>query len=255
MPRARKGAAGRAQGEVIAFLAEGAVPAGNWISSAVPFLGRADIAAVVAPTMTPAGGSVRERATAAVSESRLGGGSRSICFRPGNLRFVDDFPASTVVVKRKDFLAAAEAGLAADRLCEELDRRGKSVVYTPETMVVARRPGGIAEHLRGVARSAAGAAGVVRRRGLSALHGSTVASVLLVPGLAAAGWLAAQEGGERTAGIVLLGAYGLAILGSAAVAAFRFRSPAVGVLAAAILPPTQLTYAFAFLSGLVRRFP
>ena len=251
-PRGRVEAARAARGDVLAFLAEGAVPAGNWVSSGVQFLGRPDIAAVVAPTMTPAGGSVRERATAAVSESRLAGGSRSICFRPGNLRFVRSFPAASVIVRRQEFLDACGAGGAAERLCEELDRRGKNVVYTPETMVVEHRPGSIGTHLRDAARSGAEDGGAVRRRGLHALQASMIASLLLVPGLAAAGWLAAEEGSPRDVGIALLAAYAAAVLGSGVVAALRFRSLAVGALALSILPPTQLAYAGGFLAGLAR---
>jgi hypothetical protein len=252
-PAGRLEAARRAGGDVLAFLGDGAIPAGNWLSAAVPFLRAAGTAAVVVPTVAPAGGSVRERAAAAVWESRLGGGSGSIRFTPGNLRLVRDFPAATVVVKRDDFLAAATPGLAAERLCEELAARGRQVVYTPETVVVARRSTLFREHLREVGRYARGRAGSVRRRGVAALRLSTLVPLVLVPLVALAIAGVALGGDLRVAGIAVLAAYAAAVLGSATIGAMRFRSPAVGALAALALPLVHVTYAAEFARGLLSR--
>lgn len=242
----------RATGEVLAFLGDGAVPAGNWVSAAVQFLRRPETAAVVVPTVAPAGGSVRERAAAALWESRLGGGSGSFRFTPGNLRLVRDFPAATVVVKRVDFLAAASPELPPEQLCEDLAARGREVVYTPETVVVARRSTLFRDHLEEVARYARSRAGTIRRRGLVALRPSTLVPLALVPlaGLAIAGVVVG--GGGRVAGLAVLAAYGAGIGVSSAIAAMRFRSLAVAALVALMLPLVHVTYAAAFLRGLVR---
>ena len=74
-PEARLDALGHVDGEIVAFLETGATAARNWLASTVPLLANPEIAAVVTPTMTPAKGSTRQRAAAAVSESLLGGGS------------------------------------------------------------------------------------------------------------------------------------------------------------------------------------
>ena len=76
-------AAAQATGELVAFAGAGAVLAGNWLSAAVPFLARPEIAAVVTPCVAPSSGSDRARGAAAVQESRLGGGSLYYRFTPG----------------------------------------------------------------------------------------------------------------------------------------------------------------------------
>ena len=125
-----------AEGEVVAFLEDGATPSRNWLESTVPFLANPEIAAVVTASMTPARGSVRERAAAALRESFLGGGSLYFRFTPGNLRFLSHFPAENVVVRKADLLAL-DADLAhPNRLCAALTERGRKVLYTPETVVV-----------------------------------------------------------------------------------------------------------------------
>ena len=96
-PRHDSTAARDAEGEVVAFLEDG-TPVANWLESTVPFLANPEIAAVVTASMTPARGSVRERAAAALRESFLGGGSLYFRFTPGNLRFLRHFPAENVVV-------------------------------------------------------------------------------------------------------------------------------------------------------------
>ena len=83
-PRARP-RRGAPPADLVAVLAPGAPPAGNWVSAAVPYLARPDVAAVVAPSVTPPDASLRERAAAAVLESRLGGGSRRSAYFPGNV--------------------------------------------------------------------------------------------------------------------------------------------------------------------------
>ena len=92
------GSLSRASSPVLAVLAPGALPAGNWVSAAVPFLSRDQVAAVVSPVMAPGHGPALVLAAAAVLESRFGGGSRRIRSFPGNVRVVRDYPAESVVI-------------------------------------------------------------------------------------------------------------------------------------------------------------
>lgn len=246
------GSPAAARGDVLALLDDGAVPAGNWLSSAVPFLDNPEVAAVVTPTMAPAGGPVLARAAAAIWESRLGGGSLYFRFTPGNLRFVGDFPARSLVVRRADYAAAGGPEVAPEQLCERLVERGRRVLYTPETVVVAPRPPLVRPHFREVISYARGRAASVRRRGLRGLRPSTIAQLALLPVLAGAVALVAAGGAGRVAGIAVLAAYAAAVVLSAAIAALRFRSAAVGLATAAFLPPTHAAYALAFVRGFVR---
>src|SRR5205807_7667760 len=210
-----------ARGEVVAVLAPGARPAGNFVAAAVPYLVRGDVAAVVAPAVVPRDASIRERAAAAVLESRLGGGSRRARYLPGNGRVTDDYPADSFVVRRDDFLGAIRAG-AADELVGWLAERGRPTVYTPDTMVSAAPPPLFGPHLRATFRhaSARGAA-AWRTRGTSLSSATTLS---LVPaGCALLGAVLATAGpsDSRHSGMLLLGAYGAVVAGSAGLAAAR----------------------------------
>src|SRR5919197_89868 len=92
-----------ATGELVAILGEGARPAGNWATAAVPFFADRDVAAVVVPTVSPLAGSLGRRPAAAVLESRLGAGSRRSSYLPGNVRQVADHSAESIMLRRAGY--------------------------------------------------------------------------------------------------------------------------------------------------------
>jgi glycosyltransferase involved in cell wall biosynthesis len=242
-----------ASSEVLAVFAAGARPAGNFVTAAVPFLARDDVAVVVAPSVAPSTATTRERAAAAVLESRLGGGSRRSRFFPGNIRLTDDFAADGFVVRRDDFVAATRAG-AAGELVGWLAERGRKTVYTPDTMVSAAPRPLFASHLSATfAHAAARGAAARRSRGASVSSATTLS---LVPAAGAlAGLLVVAFGPRplRGPGAALVGAYGAAVVGSAGLAAARFRSVRVGALAVPGLLATQSVYVAGFVRGLAAR--
>jgi len=251
-PAARHSAAERAQGEVLAFLGQDSVAAGNWLDSTVPFLARPDVAAVVVPTMTPTEGTARERAAGAVWESRLGGGSLHFRFTPGNLRFVEMFPADTVVVRRDDYLALEADEGSAHRLVGALASRGKRVVYTPDTVVIRREPPLFRAHLAKAAEFGAGRGQEVRFGGRRALRPLTLAPLAILTFAVASVPLALSGPSQRR---LLAGGwalYGGAVSFGAAAAALRFRSARVGVLTAAGSVTTHVAYGASFLAGFAR---
>jgi hypothetical protein len=245
--------ADRARGDVLAFVVPGARPAGNWISSAVPYLAHPDVAAVVTPEVAPEGGSLRERAATAVSESRIGTGSRSFRFTPGNLRFVRDFPTSHVIVRRDDYLRAGPVPLP--RLCARLTELGRRIVYTPDSAVVTRQPPLFRPYLEQVAQYAESRGIALRRDGVAALRPSTVLPIAIV-GFVALGSPALLVGGVwRLAWLAGVAAYGLILSLFAFAAGLRFRSVQVGLLAGVGSAATHAVYALALLRGLGRRRP
>ena len=251
-PEARRSAAQAAEGELIAFVESGATPARNWLESMIPFFANHDVAAVVTASVTPARGSARERGAAAVAESRLGGGSHHFRFTPGNLRFVRQFPAGNIVARREDLLALDEQLLHPARLCAALDDRGRRVLYTPETVVVAHRPPLFGPHLK-LVRAAGSARGeAIRELGL---RGATAPSVPPVALLAfvVLGWLLVLAGGPwLVAWGLLWTTYALAVIGTGALAALRFQSFSVGGLAVIGIVAVHLIYAAALVQRLVR---
>jgi glycosyltransferase involved in cell wall biosynthesis len=243
-----------AGGELLAVLSAGTRPAGNWVAAAVPFFRDLAVAAVVAPTVAPLQATARERAAAAVLESRLGGGSRRSRHFPGNVRGVSDYPADNVIVRRADYAAALDAGVDGEWLVAWLAQRSRQSVYTPDTSVSAVPEPVFGPHLRATIRHARARGGAARASGGGSLSVATSLSLLpaacAVVGVALA---AAGNGATRAVGFGLLAGYGVLILTSALLAAVRFRSLTVGALAAPALIATHAAYVGGFSQGLLRR--
>jgi glycosyltransferase involved in cell wall biosynthesis len=239
------------RGEIVAVVAPGVRPAWNWVSAAVPYLLREGTAAVVFPTIAPESASVREKAAAAVLESRLGGGSRRFRYLPGNVRSTSDYPAGSCVIRRTDYLAARAAGIDGERLVSWLAERGRRVVYTPDASVAERPRPLLWPHLRGTLDHARARGAVARGSRGRSLSRATLLALLPVgsAGLGVA-LLAFGSSRGRDAGIALLAVYGAAVTGSATLGALRFHSLQVGLLAAPALVATQAAYIVGFLRGL-----
>jgi hypothetical protein len=244
-------AAEHARGDVLAVLADGTRPAGNWVGAAVPFLSRDDIAAVVVPTLAPPDASVRERAAAAVLESRLGGGSRRPQYLPGNVRITDDYPTDSLVIKKADFVEAEGANVKDAELVGWLAEHGRRTVYTPDTMVSATPPPLFRPHLGATMRHATARGAAARRtRGASMSSATTLSLVPVGCALVGAALTAVGSREARQLGVGLVAGYGAVVVGSAGFAAARFRSLPVGALAAPALVATQAVYVAGFLRGL-----
>jgi glycosyltransferase involved in cell wall biosynthesis len=238
------------RGELLAVLAPGSRPSGNWVSAAAPYFADADVAAVVVPTVAANEGSLSRRVAAAALESRLASGSRRSAYFPGNVRRVTDHPSGDIIIRRADYEAAKREGAPDDQLVAWLARNGKTTVYTPDASVSAPPAPLVGPHL-------AATVAYAQARGEAARHtrgGSlSVATALsLAPLLAAvAGVVLVGLGGSaRDAGYVLLLAYAAALAASGVHAAARFRSVRVGVLEPPAVIATQVAYLAGFVRGL-----
>ncbi|MEX2049114.1 MAG: glycosyltransferase [Gemmatimonadota bacterium] len=242
-----------ARGELLAVLGQNARPAGNWVSAAAPYFRSAEVAVVVSAAVAPSCSSLRERAAAAVLESRLGGGSRRPASFPGNVRVTEDHPAESFVVRRADYLAALDADVEHAELVSWLSERGRRTIYTPDTMVLAAPAPLFRSHLRGTFRHAAARGAAARRTKGGSLSSATMLSLLPAGGgVAGAVFLAGGSPEARQLGVGLIAACGAIVGGSALLAALRFRSVRVGLLAAPGLLLTQAYYVAGFLRGLAR---
>jgi glycosyltransferase involved in cell wall biosynthesis len=247
----RERAARGARGELLALLLPGARPAGNWVTAAVPFFTDHDVAAVVAPSVSPRETGLREQVASAVLESRLGGGSRRSRFLPGNVRTVADYPADAIVVRRGDYIDALDARVPDGDLVAWLAERGQTTIYTPDTSISAAPPPVLGPHLRATisqARSRGSAARATRGSSLSAATAFSVGP--LVAALAAI-VLIALGGTARTVGLVVLAVYVVGLVVTSGLAALRFRSFAVAVLMPVAIVLTQCAYVAGFARGLV----
>jgi hypothetical protein len=242
-----------ARGTLLAVLAPGALPGGNWIAAAVPYFADPAVAAVVVPTVAPPGIAGRELLAAAVLESRLGGGSRRPRYLPGNVRTVADYPAWTVVLRRDEYLASLEASVDGETLVAWLASRGRVTVYTPDASVSERPPPLVRPHLQGTFRHARARGAAARRTRGNSLSRATALS-FAPPIFALLALLLVAVGGPwRSAGLVVLLAYALALVVSGVFTGLRFRSLFVGLLEPLAVLATQAVYVSGFLAGLTRR--
>jgi glycosyltransferase involved in cell wall biosynthesis len=246
--------AATARGELVAVLDSGTRPAGNWVAAAAPFFRDPAVAAVVVPTVAPLRATARERAAAAVLESRLGGGSRRSRHFPGNVRVVADFPADNVIVRKSDYDAAQVAGVDGEHLVSWLSQRSRQSVYTPDTSVSVVPEPVFGPHLRATVRHARARGSAARGSAGRSLSLATALS-LLPAACAVIGIVLVAAGGgvTRGAGVALLATYGVVVLTSALLAGVRFRSLTVGALAAPALVATHAAYVGGFVRGLLRR--
>ncbi len=241
---------GDAQGEVVAIVEEGGMPAANWLSATIPFLARDNVAAVVTPSLAPLTGSIRERAAAAVRESRLGGGSRYLRYIPGKIGFVREFPGTSVVVRRDALLELGDCHR--DEICERLDANGSRVIYTPESFVVAPVRPLWRPHLDTVRLGGAARAAAVQRNGLRSLHLTTVAPLALALWIVPGAVLVVAGPVWRDLWLTGIGAYLAAVALTSAIAVTRFRSLSVGAVAAGGLVATHAAYLNGLVGGFMR---
>jgi glycosyltransferase involved in cell wall biosynthesis len=243
-----------ANGDLLAVVSPGTRPAGNWVAAAVPFFRDPAVAAVVVPTVAPLNATARERAAAAVLESRLGGGSRRSRHFPGNVRRVSDYPADNVIVRPADYAAARAADVEGEQLVAWLAQRSRETVYTPDTSVSVVPEPVFGPHLRGTLRHARARGSAARASGGNSLSAATALSLLPAACAGIGAVLAgAGSGVTRDVGVGLLAGYGALVASSGVLAAVRFRSPGVGALSAPALVATHAAYVGGFVQGLLRR--
>jgi glycosyltransferase involved in cell wall biosynthesis len=243
-------AARDAAGEIVALLGPGTRPAGNWVTAAVPYFADPEVAAVLAPTVAPLHGPLRARVAAAVLESRLGSGSRRLGYFPGNVRFVADLPAESVVARRADLAEAEAAGVTDEQLVAWLAARGRRTVYTPDTSLTVEPAPLVRPHLADTYRHARARGAAARRSRGGSLSSRTALS--LAPAGAAVAGGALLVAGVNTVGAALVLAYAGALVLSGAHAALRFRSLAVGALEPPAVVASQASYLAGFVRGLAK---
>lgn len=242
-----------ARGDLLAVLAAGARPSGNWLDVALPFFADTDVSAVVTPTVAPLRAPLRELVAAAVVESHLGGGSRRSSAFPGNIRTVSDYAAESFVVRREDYLSALDAAVEPDELVAWLTARGRGVVYVPDASVTARQPPLVAPHLAAASRHGRARGRAARRTRGRSISATTAAALAPAAGALLGAVFVGVGGALRTPGLVLVLVYAAGLVASGIRAGVRFRSVRVALLEPLAILPTQAAYLAGFLRGVSRR--
>jgi cellulose synthase/poly-beta-1,6-N-acetylglucosamine synthase-like glycosyltransferase len=149
-------AIGLATGEICAFIDDDAYPRPDWLRSAVPFFNQPEVAAVGGPGVTPPEDGLLAQASGAVYSSPMGSGQTLYRFIQRKPREVDDFPAfnlmvRTDVLRRIGGFASTFYGGEDTKLCLEIIKLGRKILYRPEVIVFHHRRPLFFDHLKQIA--------------------------------------------------------------------------------------------------------
>lgn len=151
----------KARGEYLAFLDDDSYPTGNWLKNALEVFKESDnITAVCGPTLTPPADSIYQKASGWVLASWLGSGVAGVYRnRVSPRREVDDFPSVNLIVRKSDFNKVGGFDInhwpgEDTKLCLDLVRLGKKIVYDPKVLVYHHRRAVFLPHLKQISRYA-----------------------------------------------------------------------------------------------------
>lgn len=244
-----------ARGEIVAFIDDDAYPEPDWLANAVRHFADSDVAAVGGPGVTPPGDNFRRRISGWVYESPMVSGGFTYRYRPGRLRDVDDYPTSSLLIRKSDFTEAGgfdtgywpgEDTILCMKLVHDL---GKRIVYDPEVLVYHHRREIFGPHLRQIRSYALHRGFFAKRFPRTSLKPSYFAPSLFTV-FALAGWTSVFGPGWLFAGwrAVMVLYLLLALATSAHVARPR---GIPGVMAGTFL--THIVYGVWFIRGLLAR--
>jgi len=133
-------------GEIMAVIDDDAYPAhSEWLSRAVRHFDDPGVAAVGGPGVTPPDDNLSCRISGWIYDSPFVSGGYTYRYRPGRMQDVDDYPTSSLLIRKSDFIQAGgfdtnywpgEDTILCLKLTHEL---GKRIVYDPEVMVYHHR--------------------------------------------------------------------------------------------------------------------
>jgi GT2 family glycosyltransferase len=155
-PALKRDMAARAsRGEILVFLDDDSYPAADLLDVARHHFDASDVAALGGPALTPPEDGFWQRVSGAVFLSRLSGGAPERYVPKGPVRTVRDWPSVNFMVRKSDFLAIGGFDTAFwpgedTKLCLELTRAGRRILYVPELIVWHHRRGSLATHLKQV---------------------------------------------------------------------------------------------------------
>src|SRR5437867_1169520 len=133
-----------ADGDYFAFVDDDASPRSDWLARSLQLFNDKKIGAVAGPGVSPVRAGWRERVGGAFYESVLGSGPFRYRFRPGRQRYVDDYPAYNLIVRR-DAAEQVEGwrtrfyGGEDTVICLALVDAGWRILYDPSVIVYHQR--------------------------------------------------------------------------------------------------------------------
>ena len=134
-------------GDITAIIDDDAYPVNrDWLTKAVRHFEDDTVAAVGGPGITPPGDNLKQKISGWIYESPMVSGGYTYRYRPGRKRDVDDYPTSSLIIRKSDFLEAGgfdtgywpgEDTILCMKLTHEL---GKRIVYDPDGYGIPSSP-------------------------------------------------------------------------------------------------------------------
>ncbi len=144
-----------AQGEILVFLDDDALPTEDWLKRAAEiFEEKTDVVAVGGPGLLPPDAGFIEQAIDAVLTSWFTSGSYAYRFTRMSPRFVDDFPSMNLMMKKEIFFKLGGfatqhwPGEDSKLLNKLINQEYKQVLYDPDVAVYHHRRADIRGHLK-----------------------------------------------------------------------------------------------------------
>ncbi len=148
-------AAESAKGFVLVFLDDDSYPKADLLTVARPYFDDPDVSALGGPAITPPEDSFWQKVSGAVFLSHFSGGSPERYVPLGSVRETKDWPSVNLMVRRSDFLGVGGFNSAYwpgedTKLCLQIVKTGKKILYVPQLMVWHHRRAGFFQHLKQV---------------------------------------------------------------------------------------------------------
>lgn len=134
----------KARGEICAFIDDDAYPDREWLKNAIVHFSHPKIAAVGGPGITPQEDGYWEKLTGLVYGSYFCGGAARYRFVPGEMQFIDDFPAYNLLVRKSVLKQIGGYGSyfygGEDTfLCLKIVEHGYKILYDPSVVIFHHR--------------------------------------------------------------------------------------------------------------------
>ena len=150
----RNKGAREARGEILAFIDDDAYPLDRkWLSRSAEYLIKPDVGAVGGPNFTPPQDGTFQVVCGEVLASSLFSGPASKRYKKAQKGEYNDLPSCNLLVKKKAF--SAVGGFYPHfwpgedtKLCADIARQGKKVLYDPDIAVYHHRRRGLENYLR-----------------------------------------------------------------------------------------------------------
>ncbi len=142
-----------AKGTLLFFLDDDSYPEKDWLNKAVPYFNDPLVGAIGGPAVTPSSDNFFQKVSGAVFLTRVGGGIPERYYPIGDVKDTDDWPSVNLIVRKDIFLKIggfnSEYWPGEDtKLCLEILKENKKILYTPDVIVWHHRRQGLFKHLK-----------------------------------------------------------------------------------------------------------